>query len=103
MAFDSEVDDVQLLCCVIQLLRLAAEAASARVDHEEVATADELIAEAMATANRIGKIRTSAGQIRTAATTIDTEADSLRTELVRQLSQARTALAGVVQVHDDVA
>lgn len=104
MAFDPEVDDPQLLRCVIQLLRLAAQAAAARVDSGEIATADELIAEAMTTVDRIGKIKKSAGLIRSNAGTIDTEADAVQTELMRQLSQARTALAGVhADRHEDVA
>lgn len=104
MAFDPEVDDPQLLRCVVQLLRLAAQAAAARVDSGEIATADELIAEAMTTVDRIGKIKKASGQIRANAGTIDTEADGVKTELLRQLSQARTALAGVhADRHDDVA
>lgn len=104
MTFDPDVDDPQLLRCVIQLLRLAALAAAARVDSGEIATADELIAEAMTTVERISKIKKAAGAIRSNAGTIDTEADGVQTELIRQLSQARTALAGAhADRHDDVA
>ncbi len=104
MAFDPEVDDVQLLRCVVQLLRLSAQTATVRVDNGEIDTATELIAEALITVDRIGRIQKSAGQIRLSATSIDTEAGALRTELVRQLTHARTALAGVTAGRrDDVA
>lgn len=104
MAFDPETDDVHLLRCVVQLLRTAALAAAARVDDGEVSIADERIAAAVQTLERIGKIRKCAGQVKASAASIENEAETLLTELNRLLTQARTALAGVVSaVRDDVA
>lgn len=47
MAFDPLTDDPHLLRCVIQLLRLAAIGAAARVENGELATADEHLAAAL--------------------------------------------------------
>ena len=104
LVFDPDTDDAYLLRCVVQLLRLAAVSAAARVERGELATADERIAAAVATLDRIGKIRKCSGQIKASADTIDVEAETLQTELARLLAQARTALAGAVtQVQDEVA
>ena len=104
LAFDPETDDGYLLRCVVQLLRMAAISAAAQVENGELAAADERIAAAVATLDRIGKIRTCSGQIKVSASTIDVEAETLLTELTRLLAQARTALAGAVaEVHEDVA
>lgn len=66
--------------------------------------ADERIAAAVQTLERIGKIRKCAGQVKVSAASIENEAETLLTELNRLLTQARTALAGVVAaVRDDVA
>lgn len=103
MAFDPDTDDVHLLRCVVQLLRLAAVSAAARVQSGELAIADERIAVALQTLDRIGKIRRHAGQIKASALTIDVEAESLQAEFTRLLAQARTALGAVSVVCDDVA
>lgn len=104
MAFDPVTDDVYLLRCVVQLMRMAAISASARVESGELATADERIVTALQTLDRIGRVRKHAGQIRASATSIDVEAESLQTELSRLLAQARTALAGAgADVCDNVA
>lgn len=103
MAFDPETDDVHLLRCVIQLLRMSAIAASARVESGELDTADEAIAAALQALDRIGKIRKASGQIKSSAANIDVEAETLQTELQRLLAQARTALAGVVTDHQEEA
>lgn len=104
MAFDPLTDDPHLLRCVIQLLRLAAIGAAARVENGELATADEHLAAALETLQRISTIRKHSGAIKSSATTIDREAEGLQSELARLLARARTALAGIaMQVHDDVA
>lgn len=56
LAFDSEIDDPDLLRTVIQLLRLSAIAASSRQDDGEIETAQEKIAEAI-TLSRIDEIK----------------------------------------------
>lgn len=104
MVFDPETDDVHLLRCVVQLLRTAALSAAVRTENGEVAVADERIAAAMQTLDRISKIRKYAGQVKVAAGSIENEAEALLTELNRLLTQARTALSGAVSVvRDDVA
>ncbi|WP_375429684.1 Fis family transcriptional regulator [uncultured Friedmanniella sp.] len=104
MVFDPETDDVHLLRCVVQLLRTAALSAAVRTENGEVAVADERIAAAVQTLDRISKIRKCAGQVKASASSIDIEAEALLTELNRLLTQARTALAGAVTaVRDDVA
>lgn len=83
MVFDPDTDDVHLLRCVVQLLPPAA---------------------AVATLDRIGKIRKCSGQIKASASTIDVEAETLLTELTPLLAQARTALAvAVAEGHEDAA
>lgn len=95
LAFDPERDDPQLLRSVVQLLRLAAEAADARVDTGEIATADEDIAEALTVLRRMDVFARAARDIRKGAQTVDSESVSLQAELTRLLAQARSALAGV--------
>lgn len=81
---------------VVQLLRLAAENAATRLDTGELGTADDRLGEALGVLDKVARIQKAVGQIRSSAVTIDTEADTLRTELTRVISQARAALAGVV-------
>lgn len=103
MAFDPETDDVHLLRCVIQLLRMSAVAASQRAESGELDIANERIAAALQSLQRIGKIRKVSGQIKASASTIDVEAESLQTELQRLLAQAQTALAGAVTYPEEAA
>lgn len=99
LAFDPENDDPQLVRCVLQLLRQAAEVAACRVETGEVATAEEAISEALAALATLDKLKRVAGQIRTGANTVDTDATTLQTDMLRWLTKAKTALAGV---HQDV-
>jgi hypothetical protein len=91
MAFDPEVDDPQLLRTLVQLQRLAAEAAAARVESGELTTADQRIVEALAALERLDRIKKAAGQIRSNANPVDTEAGPVQADLNRLLTQARTA------------
>lgn len=95
LAFDPETDDTQLLRCALLLLRQAAEAAASRIDTGEIATADEALAEALAKLEQLDRIKKSATSIRKGADSIEADANCLQTELIRLLTQARTALAGV--------
>ncbi|MGO1971412.1 MAG: hypothetical protein ACTH2Q_00490 [Propionibacteriaceae bacterium] len=103
MSFDPETDEPRLLRCVIQVLRLAAESAAARVDKSETETADEQLVEALAALKRLAAMQKSAGSIRKSADSIGTQAATLHTELTRYLTQARTALAVVPARQDEVA
>lgn len=86
MAFDPACDDVHLLRCVVQLLRVAALAASVRVESGELTTADKHLTSALQTLERIGKIRKSAGQIKVTANDVAVGAEALQTELARSLA-----------------
>lgn len=96
MAFDPDTNDVHLLRCVIQLLRMSAIAASQRAESGELEIANERIAAALQSLHQIGKIRKVSVQIKASASTIDVEAGSLQNELTRLLTQARSALNGVM-------
>jgi hypothetical protein len=101
MAFDPQTDDPSLLRTVVQLLRVAAVAASARQDSGGIRTANERIDEALAVISTIDGIRKAAGSIRKGADTIETQGADLQTTLARLLTQARTALAGAEPLSAD--
>jgi len=90
MAFDPDTDHPDLLRTVVQLLRIAAQAASARDASAEVRTAEEKLDEALTLLTQIDGITTLAGLMRQNASKIDTEADGVRRKLTRLLSQATT-------------
>jgi hypothetical protein len=94
MVLDPATDDHGLLRSVIQVLRMAAVAATVRQDDTDVQTAVERIAEALDVLPSIDGIRKRAGTIRTNAEQIDRDADKLQTSLNRLLMQARTSLNG---------
>ena len=98
LAFDPETDSIDLLRTVLQLLRLAAEAAARGRGSGEVSLAEEKIAEALAVLARIDAITKSAGLIRQHVTTISTESESMRAELSRLLSQAQSALGAATDI-----
>jgi len=98
LAFDPEIDSVDLLRTVLQLLRLAAEAAARGRGSGEVNLAEEKIAEALAVLARIDAITKSVGLIRQHVTTISTESESMRAELSRLLSQAQSALGAATDI-----
>lgn len=93
MAFDPESDDPAMLRTVVQMLRLAAVAASARRDDSAVDTARERLTETIDLRGPIEVERLPA-PLGGNATTIDKEADGLRPGLDRLLGPAMTALAG---------
>lgn len=92
VAFDPDSDSVDLLRVVLQLLRLAAQAAAHDERSGEVRVAEEKITEALSVLGRIDKVTKAVGIIRREATTIGDQSEALHTELSRLLSQARTAL-----------
>lgn len=95
LAFDPDRDDPQLLRTVVQLLRTAALAASSRRDAEDIQTAEEKLAEAVAMLSKIDEIRTAAGAVRKGADKIDGQCTALQTGLSRVLRQAQAALVGL--------
>ncbi|MPZ67197.1 MAG: Fis family transcriptional regulator [Pseudonocardiaceae bacterium] len=103
LAFDPATDDPAWLRTVVQLLRLAALAASARQDREEIHTADEKITEALGLLGKIDDIRRIAGTLRQNAGKIEQQSDDVRAALTRLLTQAQSALSVAAEAPSDAA
>lgn len=103
LAFDPATDDPAWLRTVVQLLRLAALAASGRQDRAEIHTADEKITEALGMLTKIDDIRKVAGTIRGHANKIEQQSEDVRTGLDRLLSQAQSALSVAGEAAEDAA
>ncbi|MGH9248343.1 MAG: Fis family transcriptional regulator [Acidimicrobiales bacterium] len=97
LAFDPGIDDTDLLRTVVQLLRIAAVAATSRHDREEIQTADEKIREALAMLTKIDDIKKSAGTIRSNADKIERESNVAQVVLARLLTEAQTALSAAAE------
>lgn len=95
IAFDPEHDSSDLLRTVVQLMRVAAIAASARRDIEGLDTAEESIRAATELVGRINGIRKASVSIRKGADTIDKECNTVQAGVERHLSLALDALHGV--------
>lgn len=94
MAFDPAVDDPNLLRTVVMLLRTTAIAASARRGADEIATAEEKVAEAIGLLAKIDTIQKTAGAIHRSASKISIECETFTSAIERLLNQALAALAG---------
>ena len=94
VALDPETDDPELLRTVVILLRTVAMAASVRTGSEEVQTAEEKIAEALAQLVKIDAMKKLASSIQTNAAKIDSGCTAVTTSIHRLLDEALTALAG---------
>jgi hypothetical protein len=103
LAFDPEADSPDLLRTVVQIVRLAAAAASKRDTDGEIVTAQEKIDEALVTLSKIDTIEQTAGLISKSALKISSESGTLRTEITRLLRQAAAALVGAKASGADVA
>ena len=101
VALDPETDDPELLRTVVILLRTVAMAASVRTGSEEVQTAEEKIAEALAQLVKIDAMKKLASSIQTNAAKIDSGCTAVTTSIQRLLDEALTALAGVSAVPGD--
>lgn len=93
MAFDPMTDDADLIRTVVILLRTAAIAASTRRGAEQLSTAEEKIAEALAQLDRIDDIKKAAGSIHKNAEKIETGCTAVSSGINRLLSEALAALA----------
>ncbi len=102
LAFDPTTDDSQLLRTVVQLLRIAAISASSRRDVEDIQTAEEKIAEALAMLTKIDDIAHAASSIRKGADKIEGQCTSVQTGLNRLLTQAQAALAGLASADGEL-
>lgn len=100
LAFDPAEDDARLLRTVVQLLRVAAMAASSRRDAEDIQTAEEKIEEALLLLAKIDGIQTTASSIRKGAEKIDVQCTSVHSGLNRLLTQAQAALVGATSAGD---
>ena len=94
IALDPETDDPEVLRTVVILLRTVAMAASGRTGSEEVETAEEKIAEALAQLAKIDAIKKAAGAIQGHAAKIDSGCTAVTVSIHRLLDEALTALAG---------
>ena len=79
VAFDPMANDIDLLRTVVQLVRTAALAASARRDVEGLETAEESIQAAVSLLDGINKIRKASGSVRKSADSIDKECNTVQT------------------------
>lgn len=94
LAFNPDTDDPELLRTVVMLLRTVAITASVRTGSDEVQTAEEKIAEALAQLAKIDAMKKLAGVIQTNAAKIDSGCTTISTSIHRLLDEALTALAG---------
>jgi hypothetical protein len=95
VAFDPEQDEPELLRTVIQLLRAAALAASARSGAAEVTTATEHIAAATAQLSVIDHIKKAAAGIQKSGLAIEGDCAKVTTGIRRSLDLALAALGAV--------
>lgn len=95
VAFDPEQDDPELLRTVVQLLRAAALAASARNGTAEVTTATEQIAAATAQLSVIDNIKKAASGIQRSGLAIEGDCAKVTTGIRRSLDLALAALGAV--------
>ncbi|WBP94047.1 Fis family transcriptional regulator [Mycolicibacterium neoaurum] len=93
MAFDPTIDEPDLVRTVVILLRTAALAAGSRRGAEQLSTAEEKIAEAIAQLDRIDDIKKAAGAIHKNADKIETGCTAVTSGINRLLSEALAALA----------
>lgn len=95
VAFDPEQDEPELLRTVVQLLRAAALAASARSGGAEVTTATEHIAAATAQLSIIDNIKKAASGIQRSGLAIEGDCAKVTTGIRRSLDLALAALGAV--------
>ncbi|WP_280317993.1 Fis family transcriptional regulator [Nocardia wallacei] len=113
LAFDPDNDDPDLVRTIVMLLRTMALTTAARTGTDDVATAEEKIAEALAQLTKIDSVKKLSASIQKSATKIDSECTNLNSGIQRLLDEALAALAGavsaaaikpsVVNIHDGVA
>ena len=94
VAFDPDNDDADLLRTALLLLRTSALTTASRRGAEQIATAEEKIAEAIAQLAKIDSIKKVAGTIQQNAAKIDGDCAKLSADVRRLLNDASAALAG---------
>ncbi len=103
MAFDPTSDDPDLVRTVVMLLRTAVVAASTRRGAEQLSTAEEKNAEAVAQLDRIDDIKKAAASIHKSAEKIETSCTTVSSGINRLLSKTKLsealAAVGIGYVH----
>jgi hypothetical protein len=99
LAFDPENDDHELLRTIVQVVRVAAIAASRRQDDTEIATAQESIDEAVTLLDKFDNIKRTASLIVNSAKKIESDTGSVTADLVSALERAQRALAHGAGAH----
>jgi vacuolar-type H+-ATPase subunit E/Vma4 len=95
LAFDPASDDPELVRTILMVLRTAAVATASRHGAQQLATAEEKIAEAVVQLDKIDEIKKTAGSIQKSATKIETACTGVYSGIQRLLSDALAALADV--------
>lgn len=92
VAFDPENDDPDLLRTAVMLLRTVALATVTRRGADQIATAEEKIAEAVAQLEKLDEVKKTAGSIQKHATKIETSCTTISSGIQRLLADALAAL-----------
>lgn len=93
IAFNAEIDDVELLHLSYQLLKLNALRGYGTLDEVNVVTVNEALEEALASLERFDGIGKQVSAIRNAADKIKQDADVIRESVQRSLRRAEAALS----------
>ena len=93
LAFDPTSDQPDLVRTVVMLLRAAALAAATRRGADQLATAEEKIAEAIVQLEKLDEVKKTAGSIQKNAVKIENSCTGINSGIQRLLSDALTALA----------
>lgn len=92
LAFDPTADEPDLVRTVVMLLRTAALSATSRRGADQLDTAEEKIAEAVAQLDKIDEVKKAAGSIHKNADKIESGCTTIRSGIERLLTEALAAL-----------
>jgi hypothetical protein len=93
LAFDPTSDQPDLVRTAVMLLRAAALAAATRRGADQLATAEEKIAEAIVQLEKLDEVKKTAGSIQKNAVKIENSCTGINSGIQRMLSDALTSLA----------
>ncbi|OPX07972.1 Fis family transcriptional regulator [Mycobacterium sp. AT1] len=96
LAFDPATDDPELVRTILMVLRTSAVAAASRHGAQQLATAEEKIAEAVVHLDKIDDVKKTAGSIQKNAVKIESACTGIYSGIQRLLSEALAALTDVV-------
>jgi hypothetical protein len=92
LAFDPTTDDPDLVRTAIILLRAAAISVTSRQGSDQIATAEEKIAEAVAQLDKLDEVKKAAGSIHKSADKVESGCTAIRSGIERLLADALAAL-----------